>query len=125
MNTNKRKLEQSFIGAQGTQNVHYQPGGFLGLSGVQGIQNVVEVKEEQEKPNFNPNDRMIDVNPKSLDEEKLQEGKAELDKSQLDNQSKHIYFEPKFLSDFTIIYDNTLFHVHKFILVKESIYFRT
>lgn len=38
-------------------------------------------------------------------------------------QLQHVYFEPKFLNDIKIIYDNTCFHTHKYALVQHSKYF--
>ena len=36
---------------------------------------------------------------------------------------EHIYFEPKFCSDLVLTYNNTHFHVHKYIMATESMYF--
>jgi hypothetical protein len=48
-----------------------------------------------------------------------------LDNEDIESTSKHFYFEPQFLSDITILYRDSVFHLHKFQLVKESDYFGT
>ena len=54
-----------------------------------------------------------------------------LDKDDDNNSSKqckvelkHLYAEPKFCSDFNVIYDGVCFHLHRCILARESMYFK-
>lgn len=37
----------------------------------------------------------------------------------------NIYFEPKYVCDIELVYQNTIFHSHKYILIEQSKYFET